>query len=226
MESSSQVGAREIAIASAASIDELIEMGEAKIAQIKLVNKEAAQRLEAEEKQRIETFIRLLNVQLPRSIWDYVNYERWHSPDYEYRILWDAQAMIEIPGLAPILVYCRTYHLDEPETATVSLYARNGDEPFEVLEYGCEFNSVDSIFYLSMKSRWVGNDISIALEQAKCIGDHRLEVEEEIEHRNQERAAEPFKQEEVVVSTSEMLLNALKEFISEEIQRQLQARVE
>jgi hypothetical protein len=202
------------------TIEELIKEGEQAQDSIERQVLEYEQRAKVEEKNRREVFMQLLRNCLPPAVHPYLRFEQWHTPYYDERLLWDSQALIGIPNLAPVRIYCMTSRLDEPENAAVYLYDRHGNDPFEVLDFACEFDSYGGEFHVRKRLSWKGNNIFIALAHAKRLGDNSLIVQMDVDHRNQERAAEPFKQEEVVVSASEALLNAFRDFIIEEIQHQ------
>jgi len=209
------------------TLDELIQNGEKAIEIINQQFEKQQEEAGIREEQRKREFIRLLGEILPPAVRPYREFERWHAPNYDFRDMWNAEAVIRIPGMARILVLCSTFEpVGQEQEMHVSLYDRHGNDPFHVLGWGYGHNEYDNEYYVTGIPKFQGSDLLMALFHAKEIGDNFEEAQQEVNRRNLELAAQSFKQEEVVISTSEVLLNALREFIADEIQRQKQLELE
>ncbi len=207
-------------------IDELIKAGEDTLKAIE--ERSVQEKLEAEvyEANRRTEFLSKLGELLPEAIRQYLEFECWHSTNYDTRHMWNGQAMIRIPKMAQIRILCSVYEpVGTDDMLSVSFYDRHGNEPLHVVNWCPRFDNFDNVFYTGYEEVWEGNDLTIALVHANRTGDNFETVQEEVDQRNREKAAELI-QQPVKITPLEVLGDVLRDFIAEEIQRQRQLEQE
>jgi len=206
-------------------IDELIKAGEDTLKAIE--ERSVQEKLEAEiyEVNRRTEFLSKLGELLPEAIRPYLEFECWHIPNHDNRRMWNAQAMIRIPKMAQIRILCSVCEPTDKDEMSVQAYDRHGNEPFHVINWCPRLNDYDNEFYTGYQEEWEGNNLYIALVHAKRTGDNFEAVQEEVDQRNREKAAERI-QQPVKITPLEVLGDVLKDFIAEEIQRQRQLEQE
>lgn len=198
-------------------IDELIKTGEDTLKAIE--ERFVQERLEAEvyEANRRTEFLSKLGELLPEAIRPYLEFECLHTPNYDNRQMWNAQAMIRIPKMARIRILCQIY---EPKGEMfVQFYDRHGNQPFHVLDWQPRLDNYDNVFYTGYQEVWEGDDLIIALVKAKRTGDNFEAIQEEVDQRNREKAAEPAAElVQMEIKADQIpLIVALKEFIADEV---------
>lgn len=182
------------------SLTALAETGLARIRLAEKMQAEAAQAATQHEEQVKAAIVAGARQILPKSLGNYIFFGLMHKPQSQYHEDWNCVCFIEIAEWAPIEirlevkqpnVYSHELADYNPEKLIVQAWdSRTSNDWLHVLEHDIRYDGdVSGGYYLFQNTRCGYSDITLALAEARKIGDPRPALHEQARQHIAKRQA-------------------------------------